>query len=95
MKARELIRKGGYPPDQLNVLFEAFDGAWAQIANHFYGESAERIEAARERLARAIVAAAANSSEPTLDAGALKNLALEIMALNRGGEFSPPGQDSN
>ena len=32
MKARELIAKAAYEPDQLRVLFKAFDEAWEIIA---------------------------------------------------------------
>jgi hypothetical protein len=32
MKARQLIGGSAFPPDELKVIFEAFDDAWAEVA---------------------------------------------------------------
>jgi hypothetical protein len=78
LKARALISGAGasYGPDALNVIGQAFDEAWAQIASHF-GSDPTVIESARLSLANAILAAATNASR---DVEALKNEALKTMA---------------
>jgi len=31
MKPRQLIRGAAFPPDELNVIYKAFDDAWAEV----------------------------------------------------------------
>jgi hypothetical protein len=76
MNARELIEGALYGPEMLNVLSRAFDQAWAQIAAN-YGSEQARIEAARRRLANAVLALA---NEDSRDAELLKQAALKVMA---------------
>jgi hypothetical protein len=77
MMARQLIDGASYGPDTLKIIGEAFDEAWLTIAGN-YGGSAS-IEAARLRLANAMLSVA---SEDSRDVDALKRGALEAMALN-------------
>jgi hypothetical protein len=78
MKTRQLLSGAGksFGPDALNVIGQAFDEAWAQIASHF-GSDPTVIESARLSLANAILAAATDASR---DVEALKNEALITMA---------------
>lgn len=78
MKARRLIEGSNFGPETLAILYEAFDTAWVQIAPHFDATDAKQIEAARIRLAHAVLVVA---SEDGNDAAALSNSALQIMAL--------------
>ena len=52
MKARVLIESASLGPDDLKIAFEAFDGAWAQIAGRY---TPDTIEGARMRLATLIL----------------------------------------
>jgi hypothetical protein len=74
MKERQL----SYGPDTLRVMGSAFDEAWDSIQHHFEGDVHE-IEQARLRLAHAILTVVAEDHK---DAQALKNEALQVMALN-------------
>jgi hypothetical protein len=76
MKARQLIRNGSYGPDQLKVLFKAFDDAWDSIAANFGSPLA--IEAARIRLANIILSLPHDGS---CDPEQIKNAAIRIMEL--------------
>ena len=76
MKARRLIQEASFGPDSLRVIGQAFDDAWAEIAGNFSG--ALQIEAARIRLATAILSIATDASR---DADALKRAALKHMGL--------------
>lgn len=80
MKARALISAASYGPETLNVIFQAFDSAWAKIAHHFEGHPAQ-VDAARERLAHAILAVA---DEHTKDAHSLEGTALQVLGLSYG-----------
>lgn len=89
MKARALISGASYGPETLQLIGEAFDKAWAQIAHHF-GEDGQVREVARERLAHAILAVADPNAR---DVEALKVTALQVMALNYGQRiYSRAGQ---
>jgi hemoglobin-like flavoprotein len=77
MRARRLIENSTYDPKTLRVLFQAFDEAWCEIADHFNNEPKE-IEQARLRLAHAVLIVAREDSE---DPERLKNDALQVMAL--------------
>jgi hypothetical protein len=58
MKARRLIGGAAYPPDELKVIFEAFDAAWAEVAADV-SHRASAIEAARLSLATIVLSLAA------------------------------------
>jgi hypothetical protein len=73
--ARELLDNASFGPTALTVLGQAFDEAWAIIAGNF-GEGPLAVEAARARLAHAILAEAAINHG---DIEALKNAALEAL----------------
>jgi hypothetical protein len=75
-KARELFDCTAFGPEALKVIGQAFDEAWASIAGNF-DESPTTVEAARLKLANAILAEA-NAHR---DVETLKNAALQAMAL--------------
>ena len=93
MKAPELIDDAAFGPDTLKVIGQAFDEAWASIAGSF-DESPLAVEAARLKLANAILAAAkANGAN---DVATLKNAALQAVVLayrNRGGGATNSARD--
>lgn len=74
MKARELIRNASYGPDQLRVLFTAFDQAWESISGEV-GTNPLAVEAARLKLANIILGLAKQAKDPD----GLKDAALQIM----------------
>jgi hypothetical protein len=76
VKARSLIGRAAYGPDVLKVLFEAFDNAWAAIADSC-GTDPQSIEASRIRLANIILALAHDRATP--DADELRDSALRIL----------------
>jgi hypothetical protein len=76
MKARKLLEGGSFGPDTLKTIGQAFDKAWADIAGNF-GNDPTEIEAARLKLANAILSVASDSSR---DVEALKRAGLEAMA---------------
>ena len=86
MKARKLIDGASFGPETLKVIGQAFDEAWAQIAGN-YGNDAQDIDKARMRLAEAMLSVAAEDSR---DAEALKNGALQVMALSYGKKRAHP-----
>ena len=53
MKARYLIESASLGPDELKIAFQAFDGAWSQIAGRY--TRPESVEAARTHLATLIL----------------------------------------
>jgi hypothetical protein len=77
MKARELITASSFGPDALHVLFQAFDSAWNEIAANI-GDNPLAIEAARLKLANAMLSVA---SEASRDPEKLKHNALQAMGL--------------
>jgi hypothetical protein len=77
MKARHLIDSASYGPEALKTIGQAFDEAWREIAGNFGSDPVE-IEAARLKLADAVLSVAAEDSR---DVEALKNGALQAMAL--------------
>jgi len=77
MRARRLIENSSFDPKTLHLLFQAFDEAWSEIADHFNNEPKE-VEQARLRLAHAVLIVAREDSD---DAERLKNDALQVMAL--------------
>ena len=54
MKARKLIEGAGFPPDDLKVIFEAFDDAWNEVASGV-GSDAGAIDTARVSLATIVL----------------------------------------
>ena len=75
--ARKLIDGAAYGPDASKALGQAFDEAWASIAGNF-GDEPYDIERARLKLAGALLSVASDESR---DVDALKNAALQVMAL--------------
>ena len=88
MRVAKILAGCTYGPETLKVIGKAFDDAWADIADHFAGD-ARRAEAARERLAHAILIAA---SEDSREPEPIKTLALQIMALSYRGSWLDPGE---
>ena len=78
MKARRLIDGASFGPATLKVIGQAFDEAWAEIAGNL-GDNPAQIENARLTLAEALLSIAA---EDSTNVAALKNGALQAMALN-------------
>jgi hypothetical protein len=80
MKARALISAASYGPETLKIIFQAFDAAWTEIAHHFEGHPAQ-VDAARERLAHAVLAVA---DEHSTDVPGLKRRALQVLGMSYG-----------
>src|SRR5262249_53755700 len=57
MKARQAIGGATFPPDELKVLFRAFDAAWNEVAGDV-STRAGAIDAARLRLATIVLSLA-------------------------------------
>jgi len=76
MRARQLIDNASFGPDALKAIGDAFDAAWAEIASG-YGTDPLVIEAARLKLANAVLSVASDDSR---DVDALKRAALQAMA---------------
>ena len=76
MKARQLIDSGSFGPDTLKAAYQAFDEAWQSVAAHC-GNDPEAIEAARVKLANAILAV---SKDDSRDPTSLKMAALALLA---------------
>jgi hypothetical protein len=74
MEPRDLIDKSSLGPKALHVIYTAFDDAWAQIVSDY---PVEQAEAARIRLAKALLEVANDDSDSP---GVLKRMALELMA---------------
>ena len=78
MRARHLLDSASYGPEALKTIGQAFDKAWSEIAGNF-GNDPRDIELGRLKLANALLAVAFEDSR---DVEALKNGALQAMALN-------------
>lgn len=76
MSARQLIDSASFGPEALKVMGEAFDAAWAEIADT-YGNDPVVIEGARMQIANAILAIA---TEDSRDVEVLKRAALQAIA---------------
>jgi hypothetical protein len=83
--ARRLIDGASYGPDVVKALGRAFDEAWQGIAGNF-GNDQQIVEAARLRLANALLSAA---GEDTTDVEALKTAALLIMSRSYAPKLHP------
>jgi hypothetical protein len=77
-RARELMDAASFGPDALKAIGQAFDLAWAEIANNF-GDDPNDVEKARLRLARALLSIA---HEDSRDVEVLRRAALQRMALD-------------
>jgi hypothetical protein len=84
MEARELIAKSAYGPDQLKILFMAFDEAWDMIAADV-DDRPEAIQAARLKLANLLLTLALDRLD---DAEWLRDSALNIMRATLGRDKS-------
>jgi hypothetical protein len=74
MKAHQLIRNAAYDAEQLDVITDAYEGAWRAVEERFSND-AER-ERARTRLAKVILELASQGMmEPQL----LKASAIKVM----------------
>lgn len=78
MKARQLLSEGSFDPETLKAVCQAFDEAWAGMANS-YGSNPLSVESARLRLANAVLAVASKYGS---DVAALKAAALQHLAIN-------------
>jgi len=76
MRARALIDGAVFDAETLKAIGAAFDQAWARIAPTF-GNLAQEIEAARLRLAEAMLSVATEGNTNIAD---LKDRAIEEMA---------------
>ena len=83
MKALKLLSGASYGPDEIKLMREAFEQAWAEIAHDYPSEQAT-VEEARERLAYAILAVA---RPYTNDVETLKRTAFKVLALR---DHTPP-----
>jgi len=77
MKARKIVESGSFGPEALKVAYGAFDAAWETIAPRF-GDDPMVVEAARIRLANAILVVCTTHSR---DPEALAREALAVLAL--------------
>ena len=77
-RARELIDGASFGPDALKAIGQAFDLAWAEIADNF-GDDTIDAEKARLRLAKALLSIA---HEDSREVDVLKRAALQRMALD-------------
>jgi hypothetical protein len=92
MKARQLIDGASYGPEELKVIEQAFDDAWAAIEGNFGDDPAVR-ENARIRLAKAILSVAVEGvrGPEALKAGALEAMALAYRSPEIAVPHHPPG----
>lgn len=84
MKARQLIGSAAYGPEQLKVLFDAFDQAWDAVAAGA-GDDPGYIEAARLRLANIVLSLARDGD---FNAARLKDTAVRLFSRS-----APPTGD--
>jgi len=77
MEALRRIADASFGPEALRVIGQAFDAAWVEIAGNF-GDDPAQVEAARLKLATAILSFANNESR---DVEVLKKAAIEQMAM--------------
>ena len=57
MKPRQLISGAAFAPDELNVIYQAFDAAWAEVASDV-SIRASAVESARLSLATIVLSLA-------------------------------------
>jgi hypothetical protein len=97
MKARRLIEGASFDPPTLEVIGQAFEQAWSDIAGHFDGDE-RQVARAPTQLAHAVLIVA---DEESRDVQRLKRDALEVLAFRikarrrqpkkRSGRFSDQG----
>jgi hypothetical protein len=78
MEARQVVAGASLGPEVLKVAYAAFDRAWSDIAAHF-GNDNETVEAARLKLANAVLAVVREDSRDPIE---VKNAALQMVALD-------------
>jgi hypothetical protein len=85
---KDAFRKYGasFGPEVLKVMGEAFDSAWLVIAGNFRNDDHD-IQRARRKLAEALLSIV---REHERDSEALKNRALQVMALQYRGRATSP-----
>jgi hypothetical protein len=74
MKARILLESASLGPDELKVAFQAFDGAWKEIAGRYASPGA--VEGARMQLATLILSLMSD----TKDASEMQAIAVQEMS---------------
>jgi hypothetical protein len=77
MEARKLIGSTSFPPDELKVIFEAFDDAWGEVGTDV-SSRVGAVEAARQSLADIVLSLA--KAGPIERAG-LKSAAVAAFRL--------------
>jgi hypothetical protein len=77
MRARQLIGGSAFPPHELNVIFEAFEDAWAELALGV-GSDLNSIDLARVSLATIVLSIAAVGP---IDRLGLKSAAVDAFRL--------------
>jgi hypothetical protein len=88
MRARQLIGGSTFPPDELKVIFEAFDDAWAELAPEV-GNDAGVIEAGRVSLATIVLSLA--TVDP-IDRNGLATAAVEAFRFKH--RRAPPASEA-
>jgi hypothetical protein len=76
VSAGQIIDATSFGPEALKVIREAFDKAWSSIAGNF-GDEPSVVEAARHKLANALLSVASDDSR---DPDVLAVAALQAMA---------------
>ena len=76
MKPRRILEESAFDPQQLKVLFKAFDDAWEQIAGGV-GGNPDAVTAARMKLATIIITLATNGMSANPEQ--LTEMAIELM----------------
>jgi hypothetical protein len=78
MKARQRIQSASFGPEALKTIQQAFDQAWEAIASR-YGTDPTSVEAARLKLADALLSVASENSSNVEE---LKSTAVQVLELN-------------
>jgi hypothetical protein len=76
VEGSRLISQSAYGPERLGILFQAFDEAWKILAPS-YGQSPLAVQAARLKLANAILGLARTDIE---DADTIRDHAIKLLA---------------
>ena len=77
MRVRQIIRSGGFEPQDVKLLDAVFDASWHQLQGYYPPEGTER-EVARERLAAIVVTLGKTCR--FLDAAELQTRAVAIFS---------------
>jgi hypothetical protein len=77
MKVHQLIRSAAFQPDELRVIFEAFDDAWREVATEVSAR-ARAVGASRISLATIVLRLAAAGP---IDRAHLKTAAIDAFRL--------------